>query len=73
MISTHYGWATGRVTQHASKPVMYTIGEHDALWLASQQFVDDFTAAFANASRVESSMLLYSLILSSILFKRWAG
>jgi hypothetical protein len=39
-------------------PVMYTIGEHDALWLASRQFVDDFVAAFVNSRHVESSMLL---------------
>lgn len=39
-------------------PVMYTIGEHDALWLASQQFADDFAAAFVNSPRVESSVLL---------------
>jgi hypothetical protein len=39
-------------------PVMYTIGEHDALWLASQQFVDDFAAAFVNSPRIESSVLL---------------
>ena len=39
-------------------PVLYSLGEHDALWNSTDQDVKDFAAGFVNASTVESRRVL---------------